>query len=178
MVDWHERQTLGGLPERAARRWGPREALAFQGRRWTFAEVHARVDAVAKGLLELGIAPGDRVALRERAAGVDPEQSAFIFYTSGTTGFPKGAVHNHRMVRNTWDHGDRMGVSVNDVILMYLPLFHAFGFIEGPLMSMIRGARQVLTETFDPDECLDLLASERATIIHGFDTHYQELLEA
>jgi fatty-acyl-CoA synthase len=281
MAGWYERQTLGGLPERAARRWGPREALAFQGRRWTFAEVHARVDAVAKGLLELGIAPGDRVALwmvnrpewidamfatmkigallvpvntrfrtedmayvlgqseasavilaersgpidylammrevaprlpglrqvvvlsdravadtvdwrgmlerghkvsdaalRERAAGVDPEQSAFIFYTSGTTGFPKGAVHNHRMVRNTWDHGDRMGVTVNDVILMYLPLFHAFGFIEGPLMSMIRGARQVLTETFDPDECLDLLASERATIIHGFDTHYQLLLEA
>jgi fatty-acyl-CoA synthase len=71
-----------------------------------------------------------------------------------------------------------MGVSVNDVILMYLPLFHAFGFIEGPMMSLVRGARHVLTETFDPDECLDLLARERATIIHGFDTHYQGLLEA
>src|SRR5436190_6078685 len=276
MADWNDPQTLGRLPERAARRWGSREALAFQGRRWTFAEVDARVDGVAKGLLELGIAPGDKVALwmvnrpewidamfaimkigailvpvntrfrtddmayvlgqsdavavilaersgpidylammrevvpalgtrpdprfpclrrvvvlsdkpgpqtvdwrgmlergrrvsdatlQDRAGQVDPEQDAFIFYTSGTTGFPKGAVHNHRMVRNTWDHGDRMGVSVNDVILMYLPLFHAFGFVEGPLMSMIRGARQVLTETFDPDECLDLLAGERATII-------------
>jgi len=285
--------TLGSLPERAARRWGAREALAFQGKRWTFAEIAARVDEAAKGLLELGIAPGDKVALwmvnrpewidamfaimkigavlvpvntrfrtedmayvlaqsdaaavilaersgpidylammravvpalgtrpdprfphlrhvvtldatggvrgepsgvplqqvlergrrvsdadlAERADRVDPEQDAFIFYTSGTTGFPKGAVHNHRMVRNTWDHGDRMGVTVNDVILMYLPLFHAFGFIEGPLMSMIRGAREVLTETFDPHECLDLLASERATIIHGFDTHYQALLDA
>jgi len=272
---------MGFLPERAARRWGAREALAFQGKRWSFADVHTRVDAVAKGLLGLGIAPGDKVALwmvnrpewidamfaimkigailvpvntrfrtedmayvlaqsdaaavilaersgpidylamlravaprlprlrhlvvladrpgpdtvdwrgvlergrrvsdealRQRAGRVDPEQDAFIFYTSGTTGFPKGAVHNHRMVRNTWDHGDRMGVTVNDVILMYLPLFHAFGFVEGPLMSMIRGAREVLTETFDPDECLDLLASERATIIHGFDTHYQALLDA
>ena len=281
MADSDETPTLGSLPERAARRWGAREALAFQGRRWTFAEIDARVDTVAKGLLELGIAPGDKVALwmvnrpewidamfaimkigavlvpvntrfrtedmayvlgqsdaaavilaersgpidylammrevmprlpglrqvivlsdravadtvdwrgmlergrkvsdaalRERAGRVDPEESAFIFYTSGTTGFPKGAVHNHRLVRNTWDHGDRMGVTVNDVILMYLPLFHAFGFIEGPLMSMIRGAREVLTETFDPDECLDLLASERATIIHGFDTHYQALLDA
>src|SRR5438876_11874056 len=63
MADWYETQTLGGLPERAARRWGPREALAFQGRRWTVAEVDARVDGVAKGLLELGIAPGDKVAL-------------------------------------------------------------------------------------------------------------------
>ena len=274
--------TLGSLPERAAARWGSREALAFQGTRWTFADLSARVDAAAKGLIELGLEPGDTVALwmvnrpewidamfaimkigailvpvntrfrtedmgyvlgqsdaaavilaersgpvdylgmmravtpalgtrpdarfphlrhvvtleahwremlergrrvsdetlRARAAKVDPEDSAFIFYTSGTTGFPKGAVHNHRLVRNTWDHGDRMGVSVNDVILMYLPLFHAFGFIEGPMMSLVRGARQVLTETFDPDECLDLLERERATIIHGFDTHYQLLLDA
>src|SRR5256712_8505382 len=116
--------------------------------------------------------------LRKRAGQVDPEQTAFMLYTSGTTGFPKGALHNHRMVKNTWDHGDRMGITVNDVILMYLPLFHAFGFIEGPLMSMIRGAREVLTETFDADQCLDLIASEKATTIHGFDTHYKELLDA
>jgi fatty-acyl-CoA synthase len=289
MADGHDKPALGSLPERAAARWGPREALAFQGQRWTFADLHARVDAAAKGLLEVGIAPGDKVALwmvnrpewieamfavmkigailvpintrfrtedmayvlaqcdatavilaersgpieylgmlrqvvpalgarpdprfprlrhvvavaerpaadtvgwsamlergrrvgdavlRERAAKIDPDDAAFMFYTSGTTGFPKGAVHGHRLVRNTWDHGDRMGVSVNDVILMYLPLFHAFGFIEGPMMSMVRGARQVLTETFDADECLDLLERERATIIHGFDTHYQALLEA
>src|SRR5262245_50521539 len=63
MGEWYERQTIGGLPERAARQWGSREALAFQGRRWTFAELSARVDAAAKGLLQLGIAPGDKVAL-------------------------------------------------------------------------------------------------------------------
>src|SRR5215467_13213340 len=63
MGDWYEKQTLGLLPERAAWRWGPREALAFQGTRWTFAELDARVDAVAKGLLALGVAPGDKVAL-------------------------------------------------------------------------------------------------------------------
>src|SRR6267143_7320771 len=63
MGDWYVKQTIGLLPERAARRWGSREALAFQGRRWTFADVAARVDAAAKGLLELGIAPGDKVAL-------------------------------------------------------------------------------------------------------------------
>ena len=289
MGDWYVKQAIGLLPERAARQWGTREALAFQGQRWTFADLDARVDAVARGLLALGIAPGDKVALwmvnrpewidamfaimkigavlvpvntrfrtedtayvlaqsdaaavlladrsgpvdylgmmrevapalgtapdprlpclrhvvalsdgahagvtgwremvergravtpaalHERARRVDPEDVAFIFYTSGTTGFPKGAVHSHRMIRNTWDHGDRMAITINDVILMYLPLFHAFGFLEGPLMSLIRGARQVLTETFDPHECLDLMASERATIIHGFDTHYQALLDA
>src|SRR5260370_11072000 len=82
------------------------------------------------------------------------------------------------MIRNAWAHGQCMGQTLDHVILMYLPLFHAFGFIEGPLMSMIRGARQVLTETFDGGHCLDLIASEKATIIHGFDTHYKELLDA
>src|SRR5262245_21428438 len=63
MGDWHERQTIGLLPERAARRRGARQALVFQGMRWTFAEFHAGVNAAAKGLIQLGIAPGDRVAL-------------------------------------------------------------------------------------------------------------------
>ena len=63
MGNWYETQTIGSLPERAARQWGAREALVFQGQRWTFAELSARIDAAAKGLLQLGIAPGDRVAL-------------------------------------------------------------------------------------------------------------------
>src|SRR5262249_18777426 len=101
-----------------------------------------------------------------------------VFYTSGTTGFPKGAVHSHRIVRNTWDMGERMGITVHDVILMYLPLFHVFGFIHGALMSLIRGARQRITETFDGDECVELIARERATVIHGSDTHFATLLAA
>src|SRR5262245_31635779 len=63
MGDWYEKQTIGRLPERAADQCGGRGAPAFNGKRWTFAEVHAGVDAAAKGLLELGIAPGDKVAL-------------------------------------------------------------------------------------------------------------------
>ena len=43
---------------------------------------------------------------------------------------------------------------------------------------MVSGARQVLTEGFDPAESLDLMARERATVLHGFDTHYKELMEA
>ena len=63
MGDRDEKQTIGRLPERAARRWGAREALDFQGKRWTFAELHAASTRSRRGCSQLGIAPGDRVAL-------------------------------------------------------------------------------------------------------------------
>ena len=60
-------------------------------------------------------------------------------YTSGTTGFPKGVMHNHNILRNVIDDANRMGMTPRDVILMYLPLFHVFGLYEGPLMILVRG---------------------------------------
>jgi fatty-acyl-CoA synthase len=114
----------------------------------------------------------------ERAHAVDPDATTLILYTSGTTGFPKGVMHGHALVRNITDHANRLGVTQNDVILMYLPLFHVFGFTEGPLTSMLTGARLVVTESFDGSACLDLIERERATIIHGFDTHFKDLLDA
>jgi fatty-acyl-CoA synthase len=62
------------------------------------------------------------------------------------------------------------------VILMYLPLFHCFGLYEGPLMSMVTGARMVLTTLFDPAEALALIAQEKATLLYGFDTHFHDLM--
>jgi len=120
----------------------------------------------------------DPATLRARADAVDPDATAFFMYTSGTTGFPKGAMHDHAIVRNLVDRGFRMAITPSDTIMMYLPLFHLFGFSDGALMSMVTGARQVLTETFDPAESLALVEQERATILHGFDTHYKELMEA
>jgi fatty-acyl-CoA synthase len=63
MSDWFPKQTLGSLPERAARRWGTRVALVFQGRRWSFAEISAGVDRLARGLIGLGVTPGEKIAL-------------------------------------------------------------------------------------------------------------------
>ena len=113
-----------------------------------------------------------------RARIVDPAAAAFIMYTSGTTGFPKGVVRTHELIRNVEDRAMRMAITPNDTILNYLPLFHAFGLSEGAWMSLATGARQIVTRNFDPEESLDLIERERVTVIHGFEAHMKGLSEA
>jgi fatty-acyl-CoA synthase len=125
--------------------------------------------------------PGTRVSadhLADRARGVEPAATAFIMYTSGTTGFPKGVVRTHELIRNVEERAFQMAVTPGDTILNYLPLFHAFGLSEGAWMSLITGARQIVTRSFDPEESLDLIERERVTIIHGFEAHMKGLSEA
>ena len=151
--------TSGGFPE--LRQVSVVSARSYPGTwRWQ--------DVVAAGA-SVAVEP---LATRQRA--VDSDATVLIMYTSGTTGFPKGVMHNHNVLRNVTDEANRMAVRPRDVILMYLPLFHAFGLYEGPLMSLVTGARQVLMEPFDPGEALRLIASERVTMIYGFDTHFQD----
>ena len=60
----------------------------------------------------------DDAALRQRAVAVDPEATAFIMYTSGTTGFPKGVMHCHRIIRKVVDRAWRMAITPADAIMM------------------------------------------------------------
>ena len=291
MPDWFDKQTIGDLLNQAAERFGPREALMYEGRRWTFAEFRDEVDRVARALINLGVQPGDKVSLwmpnraewlflfgaiakigavivpintrfrtgdmeylvqhsdstalilmdrsgpvnyldmlrevapevdtgdaanlrpqtfpelrnvivlgdhrptgvvgwdamlagadevpaaelAQRETSVSPDDTFLLMYTSGTTGFPKGVMHCHNPIRTITDAANRMGMSSRDVILMYLPLFHCFGLYEGPLMSWVTGARVVLATMFDAGEVLQLLESERATVMDGFDTHFFDL---
>ncbi len=116
--------------------------------------------------------------LANRARAVDPTATAFIMYTSGTTGFPKGVVRTHELIRNVEERAALMAITADDTILNYLPLFHAFGLSEGAWMSLVTGARQIVTRGFDPEESLDLIEKERATIVHGFEAHMKGLAEA
>ena len=297
MGEWFERVALGTLPSRAARRFGSREALVFEGRRWTFDEFDRDVDRASRGLLAAGVTPGEKLALwlpnrpawlhaffgalkigavvlplnirlrahdleyalaasdsstlaltdragpvdflamvldlapelREGAldsnpnrrcptlrrvivdgsvgaaevpgvlfwdellergeavpaarvealaAAVDPDAPALIMFTSGSTGNPKGVVHSHRLFRNVTDQANRLGIGPRDRTLMYLPLFHVFGMYDGALMMPLAGARMVLMERFDADEALRLVEAEGCTLIHGFDTHFADLLNS
>ncbi len=63
MPEWYVKKTFADLLDEAVRKWGQQEALYHEGRRLSFAELRDEVDAVARGLIALGVEPGDKVAL-------------------------------------------------------------------------------------------------------------------
>ena len=281
---------LGDLVDRAARLWPDRPAVIFEDRRWTWTELAAEVDRVAKGLMAASVGSGDHVAvwmtnrpewvftmfaagkvgaclvplntryrsddaaftvadsqaslmitldrsgpidfaamlrearpqieaaghlrrivvldttggqgvatvpgasswaelmaggaavtdgqLADRAVSISVDQLMMLAYTSGTTGHPKGVQHSHRPLRNVRERAILWGNTFNDVHMGYLPLFHLFGFSEVAVMAAITGACQVMMDAFDGERTLDLIEQHGANIIHGFDSHYKDLLAA
>lgn len=129
------------------------------------------------GLVSQGREVPDEV-LESRAAAVDPDSPAFILFTSGSTGLPKGVVHSHCLIRNVIDEANRLGIGPEDTVLMYLPLFHTLGLYEGPMTMVLAGARMVLQERFLADTALGLIERHRCTLIHGFDTHFGDILSS
>jgi fatty-acyl-CoA synthase len=115
--------------------------------------------------------------LTTRQAAVDPDATCLIMYTSGTTGFPKGVMHNHSMLRMATDLANRMAIRADDALLMYLPFFHIFAFYQGIIISLVTGARLVIMEQFDPGEALRLIEHEKVTRLFGFDTHFLDLMQ-
>ena len=293
-MEWYRKRTMGSLLDDAARRWGDREAVVFGDLRLSYADFKRETDRVAKGLVAIGVQPGERVALwltnrpewlylmfaiakvgacivplntryrtddvaytvtqsrsatlitmdrsgpidyqgmllesmpqvysngdgtldvshyphlerivvlgekrlphvkdwdelltagaritddelAARAAAVDPDSLMMIAYTSGTTGHPKGVMHSHIPIRMVQERALAFGMSKTDVHMNYLPLFHIYAFSEISMTAVLTGATQILMDVFDADLALDLCEREGGTILHGFEAHWIDLLNA
>ena len=130
---------------------------------------------------EIFLAKGDSISderLNQRITKVNPNGRMMIAYTSGTTGNPKGVVHSHIPIRNTLERAQILGLTCQDVHMNYLPLFHIYAYSEISMICVLTGAAQVLTETFEPSLVLDLAEKQKATILHGFEAHWLDLLNA
>ena len=263
-------ETIGSNLERTAARVPDAEALVsrHQGVRYTYAELNERVDALARGLVASGLAPGDRVgiwspncaewvllqyasakagvilvninpayrtseleyALKQSAcrvlvaarsfktsdyeamiAEVAPrlpalERTIFlgspeweelltldadlatglqfddpinIQYTSGTTGFPKGAtLTHHNILNNGFFVGEHCSYTEADRVCIPVPFYHCFGMVLANLACTTHGACMVLPEAaFEPRSVLETVEAERCTSLYGVPTMFIAELE-
>ena len=109
---------------------------------------------------------------------VRPEQAVQIQYTSGTTGFPKGAMLHHRgATNNARLYARRISMGPGDVYVNPMPLFHTAGCMMGVLGCCQAGARLVPVVAFEPGLVLELLETERGTAMCGVPTMLVALLE-
>ncbi|MEV4344862.1 long-chain fatty acid--CoA ligase [Actinoplanes sp. NPDC049596] len=110
----------------------------------------------------------------------EAEDVAVIFYTSGTTGKPKGALLTHlNLVMNTMVNVfDIHDLHADDVVMGCLPLFHTFGQTVGMNGTFRLGGTIVLLARFTGEAAIQLMVKENVTIFHGVPTMYIGLLEA
>jgi fatty-acyl-CoA synthase len=123
---------------------------------------------------ELASADPDRDALRQRAAGLDCDDPINIQYTSGTTGFPKGAtLTHHNILNNARFAAGGLNYTEADRVCIPVPLYHCFGMVMGNLGSTTHGSCMVYpAETFEPEATLSACARERCTSLYGVPTMF------
>ncbi|HWJ67384.1 MAG TPA: FadD3 family acyl-CoA ligase [Nocardioides sp.] len=127
-------------------------------------------------LPDLEVQPGD---IDEVAATVGPDDVADILFTSGTTGRPKGAMSAHRQtvgVARAW--GELGGVTAEDRYLVVNPFFHSFGYKVGIVTGLTTGATLYPLATFDLERTMELIETERISVLPGAPAIYQSLLSA
>ncbi|AFT68813.1 Long-chain-fatty-acid-CoA ligase, putative [Alloalcanivorax dieselolei B5] len=123
------------------------------------------------GALSESVAVDD---LKQRQAGLKPDDPINIQYTSGTTGFPKGATLSHRnILNNGYMVAESMGFTERDRLVIPVPLYHCFGMVMGNLGCMTHGSTMIYPAPgFDPEATLEAVASERATALYGVPTMF------
>ncbi len=113
-------------------------------------------------------------ALAAREAGLQFDDPINIQFTSGTTGFPKGAtLSHHNVLNNGFFVGEAIRLTEQDRLCIPVPLYHCFGMVMGNLACITHGATMVYpSEGFDPLAVLQAVESERCTAVYGVPTMF------
>ncbi|RBP66061.1 fatty-acyl-CoA synthase [Brevibacterium sanguinis] len=147
-------------PELAETAAGLTAAVAQETVHWDPAATSARVPAVP-------------------AADVEGSEAAFLLFTSGTTGRPKGAVLSHaNLLWNSFNLLLNTDLTADDVTLVAAPLFHVVGLNQQVLTSYLRGARVLLESKWNADRAFDAIETEGLTWMAGVTTMYADLLHS
>jgi fatty-acyl-CoA synthase len=108
----------------------------------------------------------------------DPIAVAALLYTSGTTGFPKGALLSHRaMMMVGTNSATRLGLEAGGRWTSIIPLFHCAGCILNLLGCLSHGAAYVGVPSFDPENMFRIIEAEHCTHLSGVPTSYLAMLD-
>ena len=112
--------------------------------------------------------------LRDRSAGLQFDDPINIQYTSGTTGFPKGAtLSHHNILNNGWFIGEGCRYDERDRVCIPVPFYHCFGMVLGNLACTTHGAAMVIpAPAFDPEATLRTVEDEQCTSLYGVPTMF------
>jgi len=124
-------------------------------------------------LVEQGAAVPEQ-ALADRAAALAPEDPINIQYTSGTTGFPKGATLSHRnILNNGYFTTELLRLTHEDRLCIPVPFYHCFGMVMANLGCVTHGSTMVIPgPAFDPAVALRTVQEERCTALYGVPTMF------
>ena len=130
-------------------------------------------------MVSAGEAPDSEGAEGETGTSLSPRDPINIQYTSGTTGYPKGAVlTHHNIVNNAYLVGQRMELTCRDSVCIPVPFYHCFGMVLGNMACAVHGAAMVIpAEAFDPWTTLKAIEKERCTAVYGVPTMFIRELE-
>ncbi len=112
--------------------------------------------------------------MTHRQAEIHADDVVNIQYTSGTTGFPKGAMLTHRnLLMNAFYVGQRLHASERDRICIPVPFYHCFGCVLGTLVCAVYGSAMVIpAESFDPLATLQAIQDAQCTALYGVPTMF------
>ncbi|MFJ7203389.1 AMP-binding protein [Streptomyces sp. NPDC098789] len=117
---------------------------------------------------------GDRGELARAQAALSPDDPINIQYTSGTTGFPKGAtLSHHNILNNGFFVGELCHYTEEDRVCVPVPFYHCFGMVMGNLACTSHGATMVIpAPSFDPGATLAAVQAEACTSLYGVPTMF------
>jgi fatty-acyl-CoA synthase len=121
----------------------------------------------------------DREAIAARMAALSFDDPINIQYTSGTTGFPKGAtLSHHNILNNGFFVTELLQLTERDITCLPVPFYHCFGMVMGNLGTLAHGGCVVIpAPSFDPGATLEAVAAEGVTSLYGVPTMFIALLD-
>lgn len=128
----------------------------------TYAELLKRADDVGHS------------GLKKRMAELDPHDPINLQYTSGTTGFPKGAtLTHHNILNNGYSIGELLGYTEHDRVVIPVPFYHCFGMVIGNLAALSHGAATIIPgRGFNPAAALEAVQDFGGTSLYGVPTMF------